>query len=29
MSVQGDDEEEVLYDDFDDEAAMRQLEALG
>ena len=29
MSVQGDEEGDVLYDDFDDEAAMRQLEALG
>lgn len=26
---QGDEDEDVLYEDFDDEATMRELEALG
>lgn len=29
MNVQGDEDEDVLFDDFDDQAAMRQLEILG
>ena len=29
VCLQGDEDEDVLYEDFDDEATMRELEALG